>query len=57
MPVAINLDNNLLTAFSEDVFKPIIDGFILNSQSSNTITVAGSKYNQFISFLFIINGN
>lgn len=45
-PVAINLENNQLTAFSEDVFKPIIDGFILNSQNINTISVAGSNLKQ-----------
>ena len=39
----IKLDDNKLTSFDEGVFGPIIRGFISNTQTGNSISVAKSK--------------
>ena len=39
---SVVFDSNNLTALNEDVFKPIVDSFIGNSQVTNFISVAKS---------------
>ena len=50
----IKFENNQLTAFSEDIFKPILDSFIASSQSGNRITVNQSETISILFFEFCL---